>query len=337
MGTLLVQEIPTGQGELIRVETLPLLVEPNAAFEEAKQILDQMVASAGALANSITNDEDYNRGLKMLQALKVFLRNIDEGVDPTKRRINDAKDRLMSLIHELDVPAKQLQQGLAKETGRYLLWKQDQVRLENERKAREAEVERQRLQHESDIRILRAELDDAYKTCTDANGRNQTPTANEIGGAIAKWDRAIKSPATVQNPIAAATEIRQVVALALQHEQARIAAAQAKAEGDKKAAASILRASAKLEAPVVEEVIAEQVHVAPSITRQPDLFKAKGGYVTREWKVKRIYDPTRVPHQFCTPSESLLNEHAKTFNKTQSKPIVPGVEFEELVSTKGVR
>lgn len=334
MGLILQQQVPTGQGELIHVETLPLQVEPNPAFEEAKQLLEQMVASAGTLANSITTVEDYDRGMKMLQALKVFLKNVEEGVDPTKRRINSAKDRLMELVHELDVPAKQLQTALARETGRFKLWQEEQVRKEQERLARIAEQERQTKQREADLDALRGEIELAKQSADEANGRNQVETANEISTNLKQIVASLKVPQSIRNPIETATQVRQIVALAQQHEQARIAAAQAKADGDARAAKKILAASAKLEAPVVEEVRSEQVQAAPSIVRQPDLYQAKGAYVKKVWRVKQIFDANRVPREYCMPSESLLNDYAK---RVQQRPIVPGVEFEEVISTKGVR
>ena len=340
MGLLLNNQVPTGSGELIHVETLPLKVETNPAFEEAKQLLEQMVASAGSLANSITNDADYNRAMKMMQGLKIFIKNVDEGIDPVKRRINDAKDRLMALAHELDVPAKNLQTALAKETGRYSLWKQEQVRLENERLERIAEQERQRKQREADLEALMTEIGAANQEADAATGRGQGDTANEIRAAIKPLVNKLKNAATValiQNPVQEATGVRQVVALALQHEQARIAAAQAKAEGDKKAAAAILKASAKLEAPQVEEVYVAPVQATPTIARKPDLYKAPGASVRQDWRVKTIYDPGRVCREhpeLCDPSESKINDLAK---RLKAKPNVPGVEFELITKTIGVR
>jgi hypothetical protein len=334
---LLIQNIPTGTGELIRVETLPLVVEPNQSFEDAKQLLEQMVASAGSLANSITTEEDYNRGMKMLQGLKLFLKNIDEGVKPAKDRINEGKDRLMNFIHELDVPAKKLQADLAKETGRFKVWQEEQVRKENERLAREAEAERQRKQHEADLDALRAEIELAVQTADEANGRNQTETAAEIKTGLRPIVTTLRIPQAIENPIQVATQVRQIVALALQHESARIAAAQAKAEGDKKAAAAILKASAKLEAPVVEEVRAEQVMVAPVMVRHPDLFQAKGASVSQNWRVKAVFDPARVCREhpeLCEPSQSKLNDLAK---RLKAKPNVGGVEWEQITKTIGVR
>lgn len=337
MGSLLIQNIPTGTGELIRVDTLPLVVEPNQSFEDAKQLLEQMVASAGSLANSITTEEDYNRGMKMLQGLKLFLKNIDEGVKPAKDRINEGKDRLMSFIHELDVPAKNLQAALAKETGRFKLWQEEQVRLENERRQREAEAERQRLQREADLRVLQVEIDDAMHKAALSTGRGQLETSAEITAGLKPIVTKLKVPQSIADPLRLATEIRQLIVLALQHEAARMAAAQAKAEGDKKAAAAILRASAKLEAPVVEEVRAEQIQAAPVMVRQPDLFQAKGASVRQNWRVKSIFDPGRVCREhpeLCEPSQSKLNDLAK---RLKAKPNVGGVEWENEVKTIGVR
>jgi len=329
--------IPEGTGELIHVETLPLSVEPNQAFEEAKQLLDQMVASAGSLANSITTEEDYNRAMQMLQGLKLFLKNIDEGVKPAKDRINEGKDRLTTFIHELDVPAKNLQAALAKETARFKLWQDEQIRLENERKQREAEAERQRLQREADLTALRDEIAAALQTADDANARKEPVTANEIKAGLQPTLLKLKVPQSIQNPVKSATEIRQAIALAIQHEAGRIAAAQAKAEGDKKGAAAILRASAKLEAPVVEEVHAARAEVAPVMVRRPDLYHAKGASVRQEWRVKVVFDPGRVCREhpeMCEPSQSKLNDLAK---RLQAKPNIPGVEWEQSTKTIGVR
>jgi len=331
MGLLQITNIPTGQGELIKVETLPLLVEPNAAFEEAKLLLEQMVQSAGSLPNSITTEEDYNRGMKILQGVTAFLKNIEEGVSPTKKRINDAKDRLMALIHELDIPANKL---------KLELWREEQVRLENERLAREAEKERQRKQRAAEIEALIVEIGAANQECDAATGRNQVATKEEILAGINGVARMLKSEATtaqIVSPVAEATRIRQVVALAIQHEQARIAAAQAKAEGDKKTAANILKASAKLEAPLVEEVYVPPVQTPATVAKKPDLYKAAGASVTALWRVKNIFDSARVCREhpeLAEPSLSKLNDLAK---RLKAKPNIAGVEWEQDVRTKGVR
>ena len=39
MSTFLAVQVPTGIGEIIKVETLPLAVEASPEFEEAKQLL----------------------------------------------------------------------------------------------------------------------------------------------------------------------------------------------------------------------------------------------------------------------------------------------------------
>ena len=324
-------------------------MEASPEFEEAKQLLQQMLASAKTLANSITTKDDYERGVRMMSALKAFLKNVDEGVEPTKRVINSAKDRLMELVHELDVPAKQLHLELSRETARYKLAEEEKVRKENERLAREAELERQRLQRLEDIKTLENEIRIAKGEADGANGRDQAATANEINSNLQQIVASLLVPDSIKNPLETCTRVRQIVALALQHEDARIAAAKAKAEGDKKAAAAILKASAKLEAPEVEEVQQTRVEVTPAIQRGPDLVHARGSSIGQVWRVKRqdigggkqktvgIIDPQRVARdhpEFCLPDEGLLNEYAR---RCKEMPIVPGVIFELEIKTKGVR
>ncbi len=349
MSTFLAVQVPTGVGELIKVETLPLMVEASPEFEEAKQLLAQMLSSAGTLANSINLKEDYQRGVQMMSALKAFLKNVDEGVEPTKRVINAAKDQLMSLVHELDVPAKQLHLELSRETARYKMAEEEKVRKENERLAREAELERQRLQREADISTLNDDILSAQQSADEANGRGQVETANEINTNLTQIVAALAVPDSIKNPLETCTRVRQIVALAAQHEQARIAAATAKADGDKKRAAAILAASKKLEAPEVEEVVQNRVEVAPSIQRGPDLHHARGSSVGQTWRVKRqdigggkektvgIIDPQRVCRdhpEWCYPDETLINDYAK---RCKEKPVVAGVIFELDTRTKGVR
>jgi hypothetical protein len=340
MGMILTQEVPTGQGELVRVETLPLLVEPSQEFEQAKLMLEQMVKSSGALSNSITTQADYEKGMKILQGLSTFLKNLDEGIKPVKSRINAAKDRVMALQHELDEPAKQLQLALSRETARYKVWAEEQVRLEQERLARAAELERQKKQREMDLSVLRDEVALAQTSANEANARGQVETANEISALIKSLASKLSNPvtaSTIANPIQEVTRVRQVVALAIQREQARIAAAAAKAEGDKKTAESILRASAKLEAPPVEEVYVPQVKAEPVVVARGTSYHAPGSHVSSVWRVQSIDDPDLVCRnhpELCVPSESKLNELAK---RTKSKPNIPGVRWFEDVRTKGVR
>ncbi|HVN82266.1 MAG TPA: hypothetical protein VMW38_24995 [Terriglobia bacterium] len=349
MSTFLAVQVPTGVGELIKVETLPLQVEASPEFEEAKQLLAQMLSSAKTLANSINTKEDYERGVKMMSALKVFLKNVEEGIDPAKRLINSAKDKLMEMQHELDVPAKQLHLELSRETARYKLAEEEKVRQENERLAREAEIERQRLQRLEDIKTLQNEIRIAKGEADGANGRSQVETANEINNNLAQIVASLEVPESIKNPLETCTRVRQIVALALQHEDARIAAAAAKAEGDKRRAAEILKASKKLEAPQVEEVQQTRVEVTPAIQRGPDLHYARGSSTKQIWRVKRqdigggkekvvgIIDPQRVCREhpeYCEPSVTLLDEYAK---RSKERPNIPGVIWELSTKTIGVR
>ena len=337
MGLLLTQNVPVGTGELIRVETLPLKVEPTSQFEEAKAALAEMIEGAGTLVESIQTDDQYNQGIKMLQSLKQFNRNLEAGIKPLKDLINSHKDRVMELQHELDVPAKRLQDALSRETARYQLAKEEAVRKENDRLAREAERQRQEQQHEADIKVLLDEVAAAQLAGSASNATGQPETAQEIERELRPITNMLKVPSMISNPIEVATRLRQVVALAQQHEQARIAAAELKAQGDKRGAAKILRASEQLEAPEVEEVVSEQVQVMAPVLRQPDLYQAKGSSVRQRWIVSAITDPGRVcvEHpELCIPSEAKLNDLAKRIN---ARPNIPGVTWELDTRTIGVR
>lgn len=341
--------VPSGQGELIHVETLPLAVEPNIEFEEAKQALEVMLKSSRSLANSITTDDDYNRGMEMIKGFKTFLRNVEDGVTPTKDRLNQAKNRLMELIHQLDEPAKQILLELSRETGRYKVKKDEEVRIENDRLRREAEEAQRKKQHAVDIECLRVEIGAALDAANAANGRGQKATATEILNNIVQIEASLKVPESIRNPLETSTLVRQYVALAIQHEEARIAAAAAKRDGDAKAAKEILNASKNLELPEVEEVQQETVEIEPTVMRGPDLKHMTGASVSQAWRVKRtslgagkekvtgITDPQRICREhpeLCEPSVSKIDDYAK---RTKEKPIIPGVTFELETKTRGVR
>ena len=340
MGLLQIQNLPDGTGPLISVETLPMLVEANPAFEEAKLILEKMIATAGNLPNSITTMEDYDKGMRLLQALTVFLKNVEAGIAPMKDKINGAKNRLMELQHELDVPAANLKLALSRETARYQLWQAEQARIESDRLQREAEKERMVRQRQAEIDALMTEIGTANQAGDEAVARGQSATRDEIVAGISRLVKLLGSAVTtaqIANPVAEITKIRQVVALAVQHEQARIAAAAAIAQGDRKTAKQIEKASMQLVAPEVEEVYVAPVQVAPVMARKPELYKAAGASVTALWRVKTIFDAARVCREhpeLCEPSESKLNDFAK---RTKQKPNIPGVEWEQDVRTRGVR
>ena len=334
---LLNQAVPVYTGELMRVETLPLKLRTFDSFDDAKAKVQAMVEGCRTLANSITADEQFNLATAKEEEIKAFLKALEEEAEPTRKRLQEARDQFFALLHQLDTPLEDVKKQLARERGRYKMWRQEQIDRENERKAREAELERQRKQREADLQALRVELDIAANEADAATARNQPETKNEIQGGIKRLVTLLKSEATaaqIANPVQEATGVRQVVALAIQHEQARIAAAAAKAEGDKKAAAQILRASAKLAPPVVEEVFSERIEAAPIVTRAPELSKQKGESLSATWRVKRITNAAVVPRQFMEVSESLLNDYAR---RIKTKPMVPGVEFEQEIKMKGGR
>jgi hypothetical protein len=334
MGLQIFQKLPSGEGELIAVRNLPISVEPNEAFHEAKRALEALVEDSRGIVNSITTEDEYNAGMAILGKINGFLKQIEAGAKPSKDSLNQAKDELMRYIHELDAPAKRLKDMLGQETGRYKLEADRKRREEEERLRREAELDRQRKQREADLNALRLEIQTAEQEARAAEMRDQPDTAKGIRAATKRFVALDSAPGAFQDPLGDATRLRSAVALAQQHEQARIAAAKAKAEGDKKTAKKIEQAAAKLEAPTVEAVRSEQVKTAPVVIPKPELAKAKGAFVKDEWRVKEIYNPSSVPREFCVPSESLLNDYAKRVGSAAS---VPGVTFERHIKTAGVR
>jgi hypothetical protein len=335
MGLAVIDRIPKGEGELIAVEHLPIMITPNAAFYEAKSVLQGIVEQVGGIANSITTDDQYNQGIAGLQAINKFLKDIEAGIKPSKDQLNQAKDQLIEFAHQLDVPAKRLKDALSAETGRYRMWKDEQERREQERLRKEAELERQRKQREVDIGALKNEIVMAESEAADAEQRGEVETAKEIRAVTKRYAALDSMPGAFPDPLEDATRIRQAVLLARQHEEARIAAAKAKAEGDRNAARRIERAAAKLEAPEVAPVISERVEAAPVVAPKADLTKAKGQSTRKEWKLKGIYDPAQVPREYLRVDESALNAYAKRCGEIE--PHVPGCRFEFSVKTIGVR
>ena len=334
---------------LLDIANVPIIVEENALFVQARELRDTLIQEAEKFRFKIESDKDYNRVTQILPLLPRFKKYVDDTTDPVKKDLNDGKQKVMDAIHTLCDPIDQLNLELKRAHGNYKNWRDEQVRLENEKLQREAERERQRLQRLADLETLQSEIRIAQSSADEGNGRGQTETANEINVNLEHIIAALAVPDSIKNPLETCTRVRQIVALALQHEDARIAAAKAKAEGDKKAAAAILKASAKLEAPEVEEVQQTRVEVTPAIQRGPDLVHARGSSIGQVWRVKRqdigggkqktvgIIDPQRVARdhpEFCLPDEGLLNEYAR---RCKEMPIVPGVIFELEIKTKGVR
>lgn len=335
MGALQIfQKLPAANGELVTIANLPIAVTPNEGFYAVKVTLLALVEQAGGLANLIQTDEQYNEGIAILQKVKRFKKDLAAGAAPSKSQLNTAKDALMALIHELDEPATKLEQALSAETGRFIQDRERRRREEEERLRREAELERQRKQREADLNALRAEIN-AAKMVADAAGHEGHPElAAEIRGGLKRFAAIESAPGAYKNPLQDATGVRQVVALALQREQARVAAEKARQDGDKATAKAIEKASAKLEAPIVAPVVSERIEAAPVVVPREELTKAKGAYVKEFWRVSLIVDPTKVPREFCEPSESRLNDYAKRLGK---QPVVPGVVFEREVKLAGVR
>lgn len=334
MGLQIFTELPKANGDLVQIQNLPIIVTPNEAFHEAKATLLALVEQAGTLANSIQTDEQYDEGIKVLQGINRFLKDLEAGFKPPKDEANRFKDTLMGYYHELTDPGTKLKTAVSAETGRYFQDRERRRREEEERLRREAELERQRKQREADLNALRAEIN-AAKMVADAAGHEGHPElAAEIRGGLKRFAAIESAPGAYKNPLQDATGVRQVVALALQREQARVAAEKARQDGDKATAKAIEKAAAKLEAPEVAQVVSERIEAAPVVVPREELTKAKGAYVKEFWRVSLIVDPTKVPREFCEPSESRLNDYAKRLGK---QPVVPGVVFEREVKIAGIR
>ena len=352
MGNLAVIEIPTRSLKLLEVSNVPIIIEENEQFLKVIDLRDRLLEQGEKVRNKISSDDEFNFAGKFISDLKKFLKFADDGTDSANDDINEAKKLIMASKHKLKDEIELMARDIARNHGVYKLRRDAENAAEQERLEREAEKKRREEQRVVEFQVLQTELDAAQKTADEANGRNQAETKSEIQRGIKRLVDALKSPATmalITNPAEEAYAVRQLVGLAIQHEQGRIAAAQAVADGNKKAAAAILKASAKLEAPEVEEVYVPRVQAAPVIARKPELFHAAGSSVGQQWRVKRvevgggkektvgIVDPNRVCREhpeLCEPSESKLNDLAK---RLKSKPDIPGVIWELDVRTKGVR
>ena len=334
MGLQVLGQLPSGEGELIAVRNLPISIIPSDSFNAAKAALDEMVRQAGGLAESIQTDDQYNQAIEFIKQLRRFLKDVEAGAKTSKDSLNSAKNQLMEFIHQLDEPATKLEKALARETGRYLQWKEEQTRKENERRAREAEEARQREQRRVDLEALTNEVAAAEREAVAAEERQQPETAKEIRQALKRFAGLASSPGAFQDPLGDATRVRQAVAFAKQKEEGRIAAAKLKAEGNKSAAKKVEAAAAKAHAPEVAAVVSEKVETRAVVVPKADLNKVTGQFLKKTWKVKRVFNPDVVPRQFLVVSDSLLKDYAKRLG---TKPEVPGVEFEEDVKTAGIR
>jgi len=336
MGLTIYREMPSGQGELVRVIHLPITVEPNEAYALAKQKLDELLAKADSL--EVTNDQEHDEAVELQKNVKRFLKDIEEGVDAPKRQLNTAKNQMMELINSLKIPAEKIMAVFAKKTGRYE-YDREQARLREEaRRREEAERERQRLQREADLSVLRLEIQTAEQEAKDAEMRDQLETAKEIRKELRRFAALDSAPGAFQQPLEDATRVRQVVLFAKQHEQGRIAAAKAAAEGNRTAARKIEQATAKLEAPRIEQVQSERIEAAPVVVPKADLFRSKGQHAAKKkMRFARFTNTELVPIRFrpcCEHCIALLNKEAQIMGDSIS---VPGVEFEEEVKTSGIR
>ena len=334
MGLQIFTELPKANGDLVSIENLPIIVTPNESFHQAKATLLALVEQAGSLANSIHTDPEYDQGIQTLQAIKRFKKDIEAGAKPGKDAMNRAKDQLMGYLHELDVPASKLETALSTETARYFQDRERRRREKEDADRREAELERQRKQREADLNALRMEIQTARQEATSAEMREQPDTAREIRAGLKRFAALDAAPGGYQRPLEDATAVRQAVALALQHEQARIAAARARAEGDKAAARAIEKADAKLEAPIVAPVISERIEAAPVVVPKDELSKAKGQWLNERWVVDEVFDPRLVPDEFKEVSVRLLNDYA---SRMKANACVPGVRFKREAKMAGIR
>lgn len=321
-------------GELVSIENLPIIVRPTEQFEAAKESLSVILESGKELRLAINSDDEYNRAIALLKEVKRFEKTSADGGAPIRERLNQAKETVMTFLHELLDPAEKLKTDLSRTIAAYAQKREADRLAEEARLREEAERERQRKQREADLAALHGEIQTSWVASNDALARSQTETVKEINSAIGRFKALESTPGAFQNPLQDAQRLRQAVATAIQHEQARVAAAKAREEGDKVAAKAIEKAAAKQEAPIVESVRSERVEAAPVVVPKVDLAKAKGSYVKETWKVKGIYSPQSVPREFCEPSLSLLNAYAKRMGENAK---VPGVDFEKETKLAGVR
>ncbi len=329
MGLQLLRKMPTGEGELVVIENRPVAVTPSEYFYKLKEAILALVEEAKGLA-SIRTDSEYERGVELIKSLSWALKGIETGMEPAKMETNGIKDQIMVYQHQLDVPTEKAKKALSIETARFSEDRETKRLAEEARLRREAEFERQRKQRKADLYALKGEIVLAKQAANDAYMRLERLTASEIRHGLKRFAALESTPGAFTEPLVDATMVKQLVAFALQHENARIAAAKARADGDKATARKIEQASAKLEAPEVAPVISERVEAAPVVVIQDELAKPKGGWVKESWKVKTVYNWALVPREFCEVSLSLLNQHAKRMGANAS---VPGVEFEREVKT----
>lgn len=332
MGLSVYENLPSGQGELIEVRHLPLEIVPNESFVEAKESLDLLLREASSLAGRISTDDEYEKGILIQRDLLRFGKEVEKGISPAKDLLNSAKNKLMEYLHQLQDPAKQIADALAKETARYSQERERKRQEEEARLRREAEEKRRKEQRRVDMQALADELAAASFQAQSALDRNQVETQKEIVKATKSLLEKIDNlPDSIEDPVREATRVRQAVAAALQNEQARIAAERLRAEGKKAAASRLEKAAAKMEAPVVEQVRTEQVEAEPVITEDPGLKKVKGQHEKVRWVVDAVYDPDSVPREYLKVDVGAIQAYADRLKEME--PHVPGVRFKRTVKT----
>jgi len=334
MGLTILSGLPRGEGTLIEVRHLPITVVPNEEYEKAKAALANIVQQAGSIVGCIQSDESYGQGIALMTDVRRFRKAVEKGVEGSKRELNDAKNALMDFAHQLDDPAAKIERALSTETAAYQQRKEQARRAEEERLRREAELERRRKQREADLNALKDEIATANAEADAAIDRHQPETAAEIRRALKRFAALESAPDAFQDPIGDAQDVREAVALAKAHEQARIAAEKARLAGNKAKAKQIEAAAAKIEVNVAP-VVVEKVEAAPVVVPKEELEKGRGQWVKTRWVLECVSNPNLVPDEFWVIDERLIQAKADRFKEVE--PVIPGCVFRKEVKTVGIR
>ena len=216
----LFNNLPSIVGELVAVS--PVTVKATESFEEARQKLDGLASTTGELSLSIQTDLQYAHGLELLQELNRLRASFKANLDASEVELDQGKEKLARYRQQLESPLFEIVTGLRAETSRFWREKENLAQQAEEAQRLKAEAIRDKNQRENDMMKLREELAGARHVADRSERFGEKETAKEIRKALQRFYTLDTAPDSYVKPLKDATEIRSIVALALQREQERI-------------------------------------------------------------------------------------------------------------------
>ncbi len=259
----------------------------------AKKIAKMVNDQADAVTSDAREYIDAVRGIRdtIISSL-IIIRNSKKEITNSGSVEQSMKDKILQHQSRVELERRELERK-QKEAAAELQRKLDEEAAEANRKA--AEEARKRVEEEQ--RIIREKQEVEAK----ARREREEAEAKERGAKEAE----LKS-------------------LQKKAEEERQAAAK-KAEEERQAALQLAMEEAAKNA-----VIAPTV-VAPTVPAEQKVVRTESGsssYQSKAWKAE-IFDPSRVPIQFCSPDQKKINEAVKAGIRD-----IPGVRITEETQTK---